>query len=169
MTCHQHEVLLFTNLTVNSFVLCLSKNLCMCFREAQMWIQQIWGGVLPWPSRGPSLFYERLCLCMNRCKLPLCVKLENPELSREECDHSLYCSLLHSGKCVYMCVWEKDGIRGTEVNVWRKRVWEPKRGKWVCMMLTHFRVLMWTIAGCASSQGSEGVFAVIPPWVMWLE
>lgn len=71
---------------------------------------------------GPNLLYERACLCTNRCGPPLCVKLENPELSREECDYSLYCSLLHSDKCVYMCVREKDGIRETDVNVSRKRV-----------------------------------------------
>lgn len=71
---------------------------------------------------GPGLRYERPCLCTNRCKLPFCVKLENPELSREECDHSLYCSLLHSDKCVYMCVREKDGIRETDMNERRKRV-----------------------------------------------
>lgn len=73
-------------------------------------------------SSGPGLFYERACLCANRCKLPLCVKLENPELSREECHHFFYCSLLHSDECVYTCVREKDGIREMEVNVRGKQV-----------------------------------------------
>lgn len=69
-------------------------------------------GPAPLTFSGP----ERACLCTNRCRLPPCVKLENPELSREECDRSLYCSLLHSDKCVYMCVSEKDGIRETDLN-----------------------------------------------------
>lgn len=56
---------------------------------------------------------QLVCVCMNRCRPPLCVKLENPKLSRKECDHSLYCFLLHSNKCVYVCVRERDGIRET--------------------------------------------------------
>ena len=73
-------------------------------------------------SSRPGLLFERVCLCTNRCKLQLCVKLENPKLSREEWDHCLYGSLLHSDKCVYMCVREKDGIRETDVKVKRKQV-----------------------------------------------
>ena len=46
----------------------------------------------------------------NRCEPPLCVKLENPELSRKECDHSLYCLLLHS-KQVCLCVCERERRR----------------------------------------------------------
>lgn len=52
--------------------------------------------------------YERERECRNRCEPPLCVKLENPKLSRKECDHSLYCLLLHSNKCVYVCETERE-------------------------------------------------------------
>lgn len=83
------------------------------------------GGPSPLTFSGPGLFYEQACLCMNRCKLPLCVKLENPKLSREECDHSFYCSLLHSGESVYMCAREKEGIVEAEVDVRRKQRAEP--------------------------------------------
>lgn len=77
-------------------------------------------------SSGPSLFYERACLCANRCKLPLCVKLENPELSREECHDFFYCSLLHSDECVYTCVWE----RKTESERWKWTWGENKCESW---------------------------------------
>lgn len=64
-------------------------------------------------SSGPSPFYERACLCTNRCKLPLCVKLENPELSREECD--LFFFLLLSAAlrrvCLYVCERERRNQR----------------------------------------------------------
>lgn len=165
MTCHQHEVLLCTILTVNYFVLCY-KNISACVSEKFKCVK---GGSLDLLG-GPSLFYERLCLCMNRCKPPLCVKLENPELSRKECDHSLYCSLLHSGKCVYVCVREKDGIRGTEVNVRRKTSLRAEtKGQMSLHDANSFRSAHVDDCWVCFQSGSEGVFAVIPPRVMWLE
>lgn len=102
---------------------------------------------------GPGLLREQACLCTDRCKLPLCVKLENPELSREECDHSLYCSLLHSHKCVYMCVREKDGMRETDGKVRTKRVWKRRqRGKLACASLAHLGTLVWRTAVCFQSE-----------------
>ena len=67
---------------------------------------------------------------MNRCRHPLCVKLENPELSRKECDHTLYCFLLHSKQvCLRVCVRPRvrvcvsggGGNGETKVNEMRKQ------------------------------------------------
>lgn len=108
---------------------------------------QIWGSLLTRPSQGPWRFREHACVYMDRCKPPLCVKLENPKLSCKECDHSLYCFLLHSNKCVCVCVRrEREREMESEKENWMW--WEnnlrvEKRGQ-ICLhnakSFTHTKV-----------------------------